>query len=102
MQAHHIGATTNTPGSDPGKLPKNLAKSDQLKVFKYRSPGSVSAIKIDNRVANRKVAHLSPQGVRFALQKNLSVKLLTFYGRFIYYPAIIWAEVCLNKKGGFD
>ena len=47
LQAHHIGATTNTPGSDPGKLPKNLAKPDQLKVFKYRSPGSVSAIKID-------------------------------------------------------
>ncbi|MGZ3615419.1 MAG: hypothetical protein ACXWPS_03755 [Ktedonobacteraceae bacterium] len=28
LQAHHIGATTNTPGSDPGKLPKNLAKPD--------------------------------------------------------------------------
>jgi hypothetical protein len=50
LQADHIRATTNILRSDLGKLSKNLTRPDQLKVFKFRSPGSVSAIKIDNRV----------------------------------------------------
>ena len=50
FQADRIRSTTNSLRSDLGKMAKNLARSDQLKIFKYRSPGSVSAIKIDNRV----------------------------------------------------
>jgi hypothetical protein len=50
FQADRIITTANNLRSDLGKLARNLAKSGQLKVYKYRSPGSVSAIKIDNRV----------------------------------------------------
>lgn len=50
FQANRIRETTNNLRSDLGKLARALAKPGQLKVYKYRSPGSVSAIKIDNRV----------------------------------------------------
>lgn len=53
FQANRIREKTNNLPSDLGKLARILskpAKPGQLKVYKYPSPGSVSAIKIDNRV----------------------------------------------------
>jgi hypothetical protein len=50
FQVNRIRATTDNLRSDLGKLARIIAKPGQLKVYKYRSPGSVSAIKIDNRV----------------------------------------------------